>query len=527
MRRTAVAVALGAVSALALGSAAPIRGTAAPAGGTLRVALPAGFTPVLDPAYQAGTVGWGALWYATCATLFAFRDAPAPAGFTVRPEAALGPPVISADGRTYVFTVRQGLRFSDGSRLAADNFRYALDRVRNPTMGSEGAFVFSDVKRVTASGRRLRIELIKRSGDLLTRLALSFACPVPLDFPIDPVGRLLDVGSGPYYVERYEVGRLIVLERNRYYRGGRPHWVDRVEITSGGDSDAAIRAVEEGRADVYGAELPFEVRDRLAQAYLKSRLFPLRGTFDYFIALNMSQPLFRGNLPLRKAVNLALDRTEIAKTGPGWPRSHPPTDQIIPRWVPGWAEHRIYPLDGPDLPRAGSLAAGNLRGGKAVLWVDQTPSWLVDQARVVARQLSQISLEVAVRPLARSFIQETAGRPGAQYDMLLTRYLLLYPDPADVVIRLLAGKNARRTAGNTNLAYFDSRAYNRKMADADRLGGAARMRAFSALDAEIMRGAAPWAPLYEGTNWLFVSERVGCVKPHPVFRVDFAGMCLQ
>ena len=246
---------------------------------------------------------------------------------------------------------------------------------------------------------------------------------------------------------------------------------------------------------------------------------------DYFLALNTSRPLFRGNVALRKAVNLALDRTAIAKAGPGWPRSHQPTDQILPHWMPGWSDERIYPLRAPNLQRARSLANGNLRGGKAVLYTSQIP-FLVDQANLIARQLSEIGLEVTVTPLAPAVIDARAGTPGAPYDLLLTRYFVQYPDPADVMIRLLAGEQARQPVGNTNHAYFDNPAYDRRMAAANRLAAAPRRKAFSELDAAIMRDAAPWAPLYEGSTWLFLSNRVGCVKLHPVFRMDLAAMCL-
>jgi ABC-type oligopeptide transport system substrate-binding subunit len=96
-----------------------------------------------------------------------------------------------------------------------------------------------------------------------------------------------------------------------------------------------------------------------------------------------------------------------------------------------------------------------------------------------------------------------------------------------VIIRFLAGENARKPADNSNYAYFDVPAYNRRMAAADRLTGSARSRAFSRLDADIMRNEAPWAPLYEVSSSLFVSTRVGCVKVHPVFRLDLAAMCLR
>src|SRR5690242_13897480 len=138
----AVVVALASVLAL---RAAAGPGTSTPAGTTLRIASPLDLAS-LDPAL-ARPLSF-ATWYATCGTLTAFRDAPAPAGLTTRPEAAAGPPEVSQDERTYVFTVRDGLRFSDGSPLTAANFAQALRRVRDPAMHSYWAGALADVKRI-------------------------------------------------------------------------------------------------------------------------------------------------------------------------------------------------------------------------------------------------------------------------------------------------------------------------------------------------------------------------------------------
>ncbi len=517
------------LTALVLGLALTLRAARAPAtdtpsGGTLRVAA-ALDVDSLDPALAANSLAW-ALEYGTCSTLMSFADASAPKGDTVVPDAAAGLPAISRDGRIYAFTVRSGLRFSDGSQLTAANFARALGRVLSPAMRSPGADFFSDVASVSAHGLRLRIQLRRPSGNLLIRLALPFACPVPLGFPVDPAGVPLMVGSGPYYVVRHDPGSLLVVARNRYYRGSRPHRIDGVVMTVNGNVDEDIRAVDTGQADSLGAELPFDARDSLARRYgvNRSRLFRISGTVVYFLALNTSRRLFSDNVALRKAVNVALDRTEIVKAGPGWPLSHEPTDQIIPRSMPGWVDRRMYPLAGANLTLARSLAAGNLRGGKAILYTSQLP-FLVDQANLIAHQLSQIGLEVKVTPFAPATLDAVAGTRGAPYDMLLARYSPLYPDPAEVIVTLLAGENARKPTGNTNFAYFDNPMYNRRIAAADRLSGAARLRAFSELDADIMRNAAPWAPLYEGSSWFFISKRVGCYKPQLEFP-NWAAVCL-
>jgi ABC-type transport system substrate-binding protein len=206
-----------------LGGAGLAPATTGRTGGTLLVTTPLD-PPTLDPALAGPALA--PLWYATCATLTAFPDAPGRRGRIPRPEAAEGPPSISRDGREYVFRIRRGLRFSDGSPLTAVNFARGLGRVLDPAMGSRGVRLFSDVKRVFVRDQRLHIVLAKPSGDLTTRLALGFACPVPLGFPVDPAGVKLMVGSGPYYVARFVPGSVLVLKRNHYYRGARPHRVD-------------------------------------------------------------------------------------------------------------------------------------------------------------------------------------------------------------------------------------------------------------------------------------------------------------
>jgi len=345
------------------------------------------------------------------------------------------------------------------------------------------------------------------------------------------------VGSGPYYVARHDLDRLLVLERNPHYCDPRPHRVDRVVVTIGGDLEDNIRSVEQGDADVLGIEMPRDVRDRVAERYgiNKKQYFRTLGTYTGALVLNTSSPLFRDNVPLRRAVNFALDRAAIGRAGGGWPRWFAATDQILPRGIPGWTDYHLYPLAHPDLQRARNLANGHLRGAKAVLYTctgrilytRYSCVGLVDQANVIVQNLKEIGLNVEVKVFDVDVLFGRAGTPGEPYDMLLGAFGWDYPDPANMIVQFLAGQDARKPSGNGNFAYFDEPFYNRKIAAAYRLVGAARFRAFSSLDSEVMRKEAPWAPLFEGSSSLLLSQRVGCLKIHPVFERDYAAMCLR
>jgi hypothetical protein len=104
---------------------------------------------------------------------------------------------------------------------------------------------------------------------------------------------------------------------------------------------------------------------------------------------------------------------------------------------------------------------------------------------------------------------------------------LVYPDPASTIVRYLGGEHARARSGNSNVAYLDVPAYNRRMVAATRLSGPARFAAFSRLDADLMRKQAPWAPIAEGSRFYFVAKRVGCVHLRPVVDLVWGDLCLR
>ena len=58
------------------------------------------------------------------------------------PAAAAAAPKLSADGLTYTYTLKDGLKYSDGSPLTAKNFEYAFLRGCDPAAAGDYTFVF-------------------------------------------------------------------------------------------------------------------------------------------------------------------------------------------------------------------------------------------------------------------------------------------------------------------------------------------------------------------------------------------------
>ena len=159
--------------------------------------------PIDDPALDSSPAAFQ-IEYATCAKLLNTPDRAAPAGWELRPEVAAAMPKVSADGRTYVFTVRAGYRFSPPSNqpLTANTFRFSIERALSPKLGhgtpgpqfiddieGEQAFRQGRVEHISglrANGSTLTITLTKPSPTFLQRLSLPFFCPVPTDSALIP-----------------------------------------------------------------------------------------------------------------------------------------------------------------------------------------------------------------------------------------------------------------------------------------------------------------------------------------------------
>ncbi len=313
----------------------------------------------LDPALVYSDAS-AALIDTTCARLLV---ANATSG-GLEPEVAAGLPRVSADRKTYRFTLRSGFRFSDGAPVRADAFARAINRTLAPGIKSPWAAYTSDIvgaddvlagkaeaaAGVVAAGNTLTVRLKQPVPDFPARAA-SFLCAVPPALPADPEGVVVFPAAGPYYVAEYRPGQTVLLRRNPFYGGKRRHYVDGFTVDLRVSShEEVLDRVERGEADWGWALAPvyFDPARRLVAKYgvNRSRFFLQPGSTFRGYALNSSRPLFRNNPKLRQAVNFAIDRSALRRAGSG-PFESRLTDQYLPPTVAGFREARIYPLSGP------------------------------------------------------------------------------------------------------------------------------------------------------------------------------------
>ena len=505
-------------------------------GGTLRVSFLVDVDYV-DPALAYFPPAW-MFEYATCAMLFNYPDKSGAAGARVIPEVARKY-TVSRDGRTYTFDLRRTFRFHTGAEVTAKSFADTLNRLAQPKLRSPATAYMHDIVGATAViegkaqkisgvrvlGRyRLRLRLTKPVGDLTARLTMPFFCPILPNTSVDPRGIDNPPGSGPYYVAERIPNQRVVLRRNPHYRGDRPANVDRVIVTSETAEDC-LRGVEQNRID----SCQFGIASSIPLLAAKYGINRPGGRFFFanptlnptletrFVAFNHARPAFDGpgQIPLKKAINHALDRAEVARalhlpSGSG-------TDQLLPAALGRPAS--IYPTVGADYAAARRLfAQATRRPTTRVLYADNAPTG-VAVARTIVSNLKQIGIEVKVKHFDFTVLPEKVAASGEPFDLALGGWIADYPDPATFFVPLLA--NGSRVWG-INL---DDPRINRRIEAANRLRGEARRNAWADLDVDLMRENPPWAPLVYHGYPIFVSQSTGCVVAHPVYLFDIAAAC--
>jgi peptide/nickel transport system substrate-binding protein len=460
-----------------------------------------------DPALAYGVLSWE-IEYNTCSKLMNYSDASGTVSNELTPDAAEGYPIISKDGKTYTFTIRSGIKFSNGAPLTAQSFVATMNRDANPSMNSPvNAFVtdivgWNDVVNkkaktisgVTANGNKLTIKLTQRDGGLLDKLAMPFFCAIdPAKTPVDPQGVKTLPGSGPYYIASRTVGKQLVMKVNPYYKGNRPHRAGTIVFTMNTDPQQTYLQVSKGTyaTDPNGLDNP-AAASQLAKQYgvNKTRFFVHATPETDYVALNTTRPAF-SSANSRKAVNYAIDRAALLRVF-GFAGGKTTTAILPPSLAGGIEVNTAYPLNGPDLAKAKSLMGGKACGDVS-LWYQTGPVG-TPQSGILSYDLKQLGCNVTAKPFQGYAMYTAAGVKGAPFDAAMSGWYQDYADGYDFFHILLDGR-AITGSNNNNLAYFNEPSVNAQIDKANQETGTPRAQSWGKLDNYTMQNYAPWASM--------------------------------
>ncbi|GIV95684.1 MAG: ABC transporter substrate-binding protein [Herpetosiphonaceae bacterium] len=420
---------------------------------------------------------------------------------------------VSPDGTTYTFTIRENLKFADGTPVTAHDFVYSINRALKPETASFGApFHLGNIvgaqevaegKARSVSGvralddRTLEIRLKSPQAYFLSQLSFPYTFVVPRTLVESGDGwEERAYGSGPFRVTEWQHGHSITLEANEYYWRGSPGF-DRVVISFHEDSGVAYQRYLRGELDIMGSQqtpIPAvfvpDVQNRpdfKSSASLTTR----------YVGFNQKLPPF-DDVRVRRAFALAVDKELLS--------AEVLSNTVIPA-------HRILPtgLLGTELPirslrfdvtaARAELAAAGFPDGKGFPQVSIAYATEGDN-EIVARTLQRfwsenLGVKVDLQPYdLEDFIRAldtTYFNPSEGLQLYLSVWGADYPDPHNFLSQQL------RSGVPNNNGHFSNAEFDRLVDEADRLAKPddvdRRLQLYNQAE-QIAIDHVGWLPLY-------------------------------
>jgi peptide/nickel transport system substrate-binding protein len=407
------------------------------------------------------------------------------------PRSALATRWRNPDILTWVFELRCGVRFHDGSPLTAEDVVWSFERLRGADALEMSGHV-ATIAAVRARGERtVEIRTATPLAILLNKLRFVLVVRKGENGSI-LAGRVN--GTGPYRLRDWERGRSLTLERNGSYWGPKPA-LDRVLVALNRFPAAALDDFLSGRSlFVQSSAKATEERLKGVPGVELRRNSSVSVKFLYFdVSREASDDVAGGRNPfrdarVRRAVSLAIDRSELVRrlSAPATP-----ADQLVPSFIFGHDPSRGPLRHDPDGARR-LLAEAGFPGGFELRFPAR--GLFAEAAGIVAEMLGRVGIRVRVEALSEAaWFRAMEGR---RFAMTLSRFGCPTGDATDLLEGALRTTDRPRSLGLMNYSSYSSREFDRLV---DEAAGTLEMRRRQAILREAtarVMDDLPWVPLY-------------------------------
>jgi ABC-type transport system substrate-binding protein len=442
---------------------------------------------------------------------------------------------VSRDGKRYVFPLRRGVTFHDGSELVAADVKRSIERalhVKTPCPVPSyyerivGYGPYHDGKAEELTGVRvegdyqLAIELSEPDATFLHIMALPIVAPV-----CKSAGKVWErsfasqpCGAGPFKVTRYENGQIIRMVRHEgYWDKGKPH-LDGIDWFLSMQSFTQRFKFEQGDIDYLR-----ELSEADSLLYRTSPAWRGRGEWEPSLTtggtfMNAEMPPF-DNRHVRRAVSYAIDREQLASVRPGHVQAHA---KMVPNvLIPGTP---AYPQQSYDIEKAleemrlagfpFDPATGQGGYPREIPYLAILDSYAQTAAEIYQQQLAKIGIRIKIQVVGwPTFLAKTGRRKTAP--MGFAGWHADFPDASTFFEPILASK-AIQDEESQNAAFFSDKDLDQVLEQARRSTDATARLGLYRKAEEIVAREAPWATTYTYSYFELWQPYVRGYRPHPV-----------
>lgn len=369
----------------------------------------------------------------------------------------------SEDGLTWTFTMRDGLKWSDGTDLTAKDFEYSFKRMANPDTAApyaETCLGMIDGFDAAQAGDTDALN-VKASDDGKTlTIVLSYPCSyfdkMAAFAAMSPVQQATVeangdswctsaetfVSNGPYMITDWTPSERIVLTKNPNYVGG---WdnskivSDTITLLLLEDSSASFAAYNSGEA-VLIKDVPTDEIPSLTKAEDGGDFYVDTILGTYYVSLNLQRDAFQ-DAKVRKALSLAIDRDYVANTI--MQGTYSTADSIV---GPGIVDENGYFHDNGNAPYISADYEANLAEAKKLLEEAGYPNgegyptieystndagYHVPLAEYLQQAWGDLGITLTINKMEWSSF--TPARRAGEYDVARNGWVMDYNDPSNML----------------------------------------------------------------------------------------------
>jgi peptide/nickel transport system substrate-binding protein len=379
-------------------------------------------------------------------------------------------------GKTWTYTLKDGITFADGTPITSADIKYGVERSFAPELSGglgyhkslliggdtyKGPYTGGDLASIeTPDTKTITFKLKSAYGDWPWIASMPAFTPVPKAKDDPKTYDQKPVASGPYQVESYQQGTAVTLVRNPKWNQStdqvRTAGPDKIVFQLGQDTTvAAQRLISDSGADKNAFGAGFVPPAQLAQIQqntaAKSRLVTSDAGALQYLAINTQRPALK-DPSVRQAIEYAVDKHAFQIAAGGATGGDLATTLITPG-IAGRTAYDLYPDDpSGDVDKAKQLLAGKTLP-KLVL-LSQNDQVNLGQAQAIQQGLQRAGIQTTIKPLDPDTWTADVTSDKSDYDLTVSSWQPDFPSANGNIEPLFATKEIG--GGGYNISRYSS-----------------------------------------------------------------------
>lgn len=438
------------------------------------------------------------------------------ADFTLEPS--LAESFSNPTPTTWVYQIRQGVKFHDGTELTADDVVASMQRNVDPEVGSSWFSVYQNVTDISKTGD-YEVTVTTAIPDSQFNLGMGGSAGV-----IESAATLAELGAdygnstggvnctGPFAFDSWKSGEKLTMKRFAdYWNPDLAAKSETFEFVFMNDATARVNALRSGEVDGSWL-LPMDAIRKMNAEGKGDVLYGTSTAVGDLIVSNLEGPL--GDVRVRQALLMALDRQGIvdaANSGVGDVTDVLTTDAVWNDADPAARDAAFADIEhyDYDLEAAKQLVEEAGVAGEEIVIVTAPIGQefaIISQATAAAAKAIGLNAKIeTITPNAyTTLFADPSAREGV--DLFYTLWYLSSPDPLEMLAVL-------RTGEFSNYGGWSNPEYDQLVSDAVSTMDPAERSKLTAQAQQLANAELPWLPIYQTPNTMYLGERVTGLSP--------------